>query len=52
MAEANTELGLHGSTLAGSPYRNYQELLKTALDSANNNLTFVQPNPCQYTFAP
>lgn len=52
MAEANTELGLHGSTLAGSPYRNYQELLKTALDGANNNLTFVQPNPCQYTFAP
>jgi len=50
MSEANTELGAHGSTLAGSAFRNYQELLKTALDSANNNLTFVQLNPCQYTF--
>lgn len=42
MAEANTELGLHGSTLSGSPYRAYQEALKTALDRANNNLNFVQ----------
>jgi hypothetical protein len=29
MAEANTELGLHGSTLSGSAYRSYQEVLKT-----------------------
>ena len=45
MAEANTELGLHGLTLSGSPYRSYQEALKNALDNANNNLTFVQPGP-------
>jgi hypothetical protein len=42
MAEANTELGLHGLTKSGSAYRSYQEALKTALDRANNNLTFVQ----------
>jgi hypothetical protein len=42
MAEANTELGLHPLTTSGSPYRAYQEALKTALDRANNNLNFVQ----------
>jgi len=50
MAEANTELGLHGLTLAGSEYRAYQEALKNALDAANNNKTFVQPTPCPFTF--
>jgi hypothetical protein len=48
MAEADAELGLHGSTLAGSPYRSYQEALKDALDNANNNKTFVQPIPCAF----
>jgi hypothetical protein len=42
MGAANTELGLHGLTLSGSPYRAYQETLKTSLDRANNNLNFVQ----------
>jgi hypothetical protein len=51
MAEANAELGLHGLTLAGSPYRAYQEALKNALDKANNNMTFVQPTPCPFSFA-
>ena len=50
MAEANAELGLHGLALAGSPYRTYQEALKNTLDKANNNLTFVQPTPCPFTF--
>ncbi|MGH9845555.1 MAG: hypothetical protein ACREEM_43145, partial [Blastocatellia bacterium] len=49
MAEANTELGLHGLTLAGSPFRAYQEALKNALDKANNNLNFVQLTPCPFT---
>jgi hypothetical protein len=48
LAEANTELGLHGLTLAGSPYRAYQEALKNALDKGNNNLIFVQPGPCAF----
>jgi len=52
MAEANTELGLHGLTLSGSPDRAYQEALKNALDNANNNMTFVQPTPCPFTFSP
>lgn len=45
MAEANAELGLHGLTLSGSPYRAYQEILKNALDQANNNLNFLQTDP-------
>ncbi len=48
--EANAELGLHGSTPAGSPFRAYQEALKNALDKANNNLTFVQSSPCPFSF--
>jgi hypothetical protein len=50
LAEANTELGLHGVATSGSPYRAYQEKLKNALDNANNNLTFVQSTPCTFTF--
>jgi hypothetical protein len=42
MDEANTELGLHGVTKSGSPYRAYQKHLKDALDLANNNLNFFQ----------
>jgi hypothetical protein len=49
MAEANTELGLHGLTLDGSPFRAYQEALKNALDKANNNLNFVQSDPSACT---
>lgn len=52
MAAANTELGLHGLVLAGSPFRAYQEALKDALDDGNNNLNFVEPEPCPFTFAP
>jgi hypothetical protein len=48
MALANTELGLHGYTLAGNPNRAYQEYLKNALDKANNNMNFVQGTPCGY----
>ena len=51
-AEANTELGLHPLTLAGSPYRAYQDQLKQALDKANNNLNFLQSEPCAFSFPP
>jgi hypothetical protein len=37
-------------TIGASAARTYQELLKNALDSANNNLTFVQSTPCPRTF--
>ena len=50
MAEANTELGLHGLVLDGSPYRAYQQALKNAIDNANNNLNFVQPEPCEVEY--
>jgi hypothetical protein len=50
MAEADAELGLHGSIPAGSLYRSYQEALKNALDKANNNSIFVQPGPCGFSF--
>lgn len=45
IAEADAELAAHGLTLSGSPYRAYQEALKSALDNANNNRSFVQPGP-------
>jgi hypothetical protein len=48
MAEANTELGIHGTALSGDAWRSYQEALKNALDNANNNQTFVQPAPCAF----
>jgi hypothetical protein len=50
MDEANTELGINPYTDDESPHRDYQEALKDALDNANNNLTFVQPGPCPFTF--
>ena len=46
--EANTELGLHGYTVASGATRTYQEALKNALDKANNNLNFVQSGPCAF----
>ena len=51
MTAANNELGLHGSTLSGSPFRAYQEALKNALDAGNNNLNFVQGAPRPFSFA-
>ncbi len=52
MAAANAELGLHGLVLEGSDFRAYQTALKNALDNANNNVNFVQANPCAFSFAP
>jgi hypothetical protein len=50
MAEANATLGADGFTPAGDTNRTYQEALKNILDHANNNLNFVQPTPCSFTF--
>jgi hypothetical protein len=46
MAAAESELCLHGNTPAGNQFRAYQECLKTTLDNGNNNLNFVQSQPC------
>ncbi len=51
MTMANAELGLHGLTVSGSAFRNYQEQLKNALDEANNNQNFIQATPCPFNFA-
>ncbi|PYJ63858.1 MAG: hypothetical protein DMF42_01035 [Verrucomicrobia bacterium] len=51
MTAANTELCLHGTTLSGSPFRAFQECMKTTLDQANNNINFVQGSPCPFSFA-
>ncbi len=50
IAEADAELELHPTTWAGDAWRDYQKSLKDALDDANNDLTFVQAQPCAYTF--
>lgn len=52
MNKANTSLGTYSYTPAGHTERPYQECLKNALDNANNNKNFVQPNPCPYDFEP
>jgi len=52
MAEANADLGANPTTVKAGPLRTHQEALKTALDKGNNNLNFVQAQPCPYTFAP
>lgn len=50
MTAANTELGTHSTAVAGNSWRAYQEALKNALDKANDNTTFVQSNPCTFSF--
>lgn len=50
MTAAHLELGAHPSTPAGDTFRSFQEALKAALDDANNNLNFVQANPCSFSF--
>ncbi|MBP8304853.1 MAG: hypothetical protein KBE04_12090, partial [Phycisphaerae bacterium] len=50
MAAADMELAAHGNTVADSPDRALQETLKTALDKANNNQTFVCPGPGEITY--
>ena len=47
---ANEELGDHPVAYDGDLWRLYQERLKNSLDSANNNLNFVCPTPCPFTF--
>jgi len=51
MTAANTELCAHPLTISGSPFRAFQECMKTTLDQANNNINFVQGSPCPFTFS-
>ena len=47
---ANASLGTDGYTPDADPNRADQECLKNALDDANNNLNFVQANPCDVVY--
>jgi len=49
---ADCQLAEDGDAPAGDPNRRCQEYLKTALENANNNKTFVQPGPgyCPFTY--
>lgn len=49
MAAAVAELTAHNTAYAGDAWRTIQEKIKNALDMANNNRTFVQPQPCPFT---
>jgi hypothetical protein len=51
MTAANNSLGTNVLTLSGNPARASQEVLKNALDNANNNKNFVQLKPCDFSFA-
>lgn len=51
ISKANESLGSYPLTLSGHPARAEQECLKNALDWANNNKNFVQPEPCSFSFA-
>jgi hypothetical protein len=52
ITDANNSLGTNPVTRAGMDQRDYQRLLKDALDNANNDLNFVQSAPCPFTFTP
>ncbi len=51
LSAAGTALCADGYTPDGDPNRAEQECLKNALDRANNNLNFVQSQPCGSTAA-
>lgn len=50
MTEAAAALVSDGYTPSGDPDRTVQEALKNALDNANNNQSFVQAEPCDFSF--
>ena len=48
-AEANTEVGAHPLTAAGT-IRTYQTALRDVLQGGNENKMFAQPAPCAFSF--
>jgi len=52
MSAADASFGSFPYTPSGHPERACEEALKTALDSANNNFSFVQSLPCPISFEP
>ena len=49
--DANTTLGTNSNTTSAGPARTLQEAIKNALDHANNNVNFVQPQACDINYA-
>lgn len=52
MSQANAWLRSHPYTPSGDAGCTYAELLKNALDRANNDQNFAQPTPCAFNFPP
>jgi hypothetical protein len=50
ISAADVALADDGYTPSGDPKRPLQERVKNALDKANNNINFVQPTPCAFSF--
>jgi len=51
MTAANNILLPPGNlTTTASTLRSYEQVLKTALDDANNNINFVESSPCPFSF--
>ena len=50
MSAANTSLGLYGDTTSPHAERADQECLKNTLDDANNDLNFLQDEPCEVIY--
>lgn len=50
LGAANAALAANAFTPSSDPNRADQEFLKNALDQANNNLNFVQPQACPVTY--
>jgi len=51
MAAANNSLGSNPNTTTAGAARTLQEALKNALDNANNNQNFVQPEACDVNYS-
>jgi len=50
IAEANAELATHPTAFSDNTWRQYQAVLRNALEQANKDLTFLQSAPDPYSF--
>jgi len=50
MAEAEAELALHPTALVGEAWRDYQDVLKEAVEATNKNLSFLLTSPPPFSF--
>jgi len=50
MAEANAELATHPTAFSDDTWRQYQAVLRNALEEANKDRSFLQSTPSEYSF--